>query len=231
MPGSADGSQKQYQNKTLTPVTIKQLQSVVDDSGENMMLDDRVLDRISFVGVIRNVQKQATNTHYTIEDGTGSIEVTDWNKSQQNDDMEVDDSTIDIGKYVSVIGSLRNFNNRRSVNPNRIRIITDHNEVIYHLLKALLIHLQATKKSDPKLVGTTNGSSTGDDSLFIDGNNSLRDRVYKTIAAFKGETGIHIETIIQQLNIGYNDLLTEIVQLSDAGQIYETDDHCYMAAI
>jgi replication factor A2 len=229
MPNSAESSQKQYQNKTLTPVTIKQLQSVVDSSGDTMILDNHTLDRISFVGVIRNIQKQATNTHYTIEDGTGSIEVTDWNKQQQNDDMEVDDNTIDTGKYVSVIGSLRNFNNRRSVNPNRIRPITNHNEVVYHLLKSLSIHLQATGKAGGGQQQVTNGG--GEDSLFVDGNNSLRDRVYKAIAAFKGETGIHVETLIQQLNIGYNELLNEIGQLSDAGQIYETDEHCYMAAV
>lgn len=231
MPGSAGDSSQRQKEKTLIPVTIKQLLGATS-SGDLMLVDNQPIDKIIFIGIVRNIYKQATNTQYTVEDGTGTIEVTQWKDSsqQQNDDqMDIDSADgIELGKYVSIMGSLRHFNNRRSVNANHLRRITDFNEVIYHLLRSLSVHLQATGKGAKQ---QRIGGETEDD-LFVDSGagNALQNRVFNLLAAYRGDTGVHINDIIRQLNASYNEVAAEVEEMVTAGRIYESDDQCYMAA-
>lgn len=47
--------------------------------------------------------------------------------------------------YVRVHGDLKSFNNRRSVNATSLKKVTDHNEVQYHLLETVYVHLYHTR--------------------------------------------------------------------------------------
>jgi hypothetical protein len=47
--------------------------------------------------------------------------------------------------YVRVIGSIKNFQGRRSVNSGHIRAVTDFNEIFFHKLDAIHNHLYSTK--------------------------------------------------------------------------------------
>lgn len=44
-----------------------------------------------------------------------------------------------------VMGDLKSFNNRRSVNATSIKAITDFNEIQYHLLETVYVHLYHTR--------------------------------------------------------------------------------------
>jgi hypothetical protein len=63
--------------------------------------------------------------------------------------------TFREGMYVRVVGHLRSFANKRSVVAFRIQPITDSNEITYHYLETLYVHLGNTRgvvRSVPRVV-------------------------------------------------------------------------------
>ncbi|KAI8319947.1 replication protein A, subunit RPA32 [Martensiomyces pterosporus] len=152
-----------YQNHTLRPVTIKQLNSVpLTDTDIPVSIDGEDVKQITFVGVVRNVTKQPVNLIYTIEDGSGKIDTRVWtndNANQADDDngnegaggnQEIDPE-LSVGKYVRVYGELKFFNGKRHVSAHSIRPVKDHNEVTYHGLEAMYVHLTKTRGPAPAL--------------------------------------------------------------------------------
>ena len=53
----------------------------------------------------------------------------------------MNDSLGSQDKYVSIMGSIKTFGGKRHVSATHIRLITNHDEVYHHLLKALHISL------------------------------------------------------------------------------------------
>ena len=43
--------------------------------------------------------------------------------------------------YIRVIGSIKDFGNRRHLAATQVRAITDHNEIFFHLLESQYVHL------------------------------------------------------------------------------------------
>lgn len=57
--------------------------------------------------------------------------------------------TSSQGVYVRVIGQLKAFNNKRSINAQVLYLITDNNEIQYHMLEAIYVHLYHTRGPPP----------------------------------------------------------------------------------
>lgn len=96
--------------QTLRPLTVKQIKNCeipqdqtfrVDGSDVTQVsqtfsplyfsdLGTKIVLQTTFVGVIRGVQELATNYVYTVEDGTGAIEVRKW--VEQNETAEEADA-------------------------------------------------------------------------------------------------------------------------------------------
>lgn len=102
--------------------------------------------QITFVGQIRNISTQATNITYKVDDGTGTIEVKQWNDGdmsmadQMGNDGDSKPKLVEEG-YCRVWGKLKAFNNKKHVGAHVVRPVTDYNEINYHLLDATAIHL------------------------------------------------------------------------------------------
>ncbi|KAK9894142.1 replication protein A, subunit RPA32 [Cystobasidium minutum MCA 4210] len=146
MPGSHGGSpgSKKQSSHTYRPVTIKQLHDAFQSHPDAPFnIDDVDIDHVVFVGTIVNIAKSATNVSSTIEDGTGTIDVRQWIDTADDDTGKM--AGIDQGVYVRVMGDLKSFNNRRSVNATSIKAITDFNEIQYHLLETVYVHLYHTR--------------------------------------------------------------------------------------
>ncbi|KAJ2078710.1 Replication factor A protein 2 [Coemansia sp. RSA 988] len=157
--GAGDDSNKSrggYRNQTLRPVTIKQLVEVPQSSGDMPIhIDGDEIKQVTFIGVVRNITSQSVNVTYSIEDGTSKIDVRMW-LNNNADAMGGDDSqnqmldpSIAKGKYVRVYGDLKFFNNTRHISAHKIRAVTDHNEITYHGLEAIYVHLTKTKGPAP----------------------------------------------------------------------------------
>lgn len=92
----------------------------------------------------------ATNVMYEIGDGTGYIETRQWLDSEADEQGKT--AGIAQDKYVSVIGTLKKFNDKLHVSAQQIRPVENPDEVYNHLLKALAVSLS---NRNP----TTNGVS------------------------------------------------------------------------
>ncbi|KAJ2732712.1 Replication factor A protein 2 [Coemansia sp. BCRC 34962] len=172
-----------YRNQTLRPVTIKQLVQVSPPPANGpVFIDGCEVKNISFVGVVRSVLQQSINVIYSVEDGTGKIDVRVWaGGNDQGGDMGDDglggsnqmvDPNITVGKYVCVYGELRFFNGKRNVSSHKVRLVTDHNEIAYRGMEAIYVHLNATRGPPPALrqrAGAQATSGLGSSSLYSSG--------------------------------------------------------------
>ena len=119
--------------------------------GGEVRLDDVELTRICFVGQIRNISKQTTNTTFKMDDGTGTIEAKDWNDMDNPSHDELGNpipgakAPLEVGEWAKVVGSIKFSNNRRHVSISIIRALKDKNEINYHLLEATYVHLYFTR--------------------------------------------------------------------------------------
>lgn len=79
-------------NNTLRPVTIRQILNAEQPHPDaEFVLDNAELGQLTFVAVVRNISRNATNVAYSVEDGTGQIEVRQWLDSSGDDSGKASD--------------------------------------------------------------------------------------------------------------------------------------------
>ncbi|KAK4134247.1 replication protein A, subunit RPA32 [Trichocladium antarcticum] len=161
--GSQSEGKKKYQDDSLRPVTIKQLIECKESyPNSDMMLDGATLTQITFVGQVRSVNPQTTNTTYRLDDGTGVIDVKWWIDADKiDDDNDAANRQLTLDTYVRVWGRLMTFNGKKHVGAHCVRVVADFNEVNYHLLEATYVHLSLTRAAQPK--------QDDGDGMFVDG--------------------------------------------------------------
>ncbi|KHJ35706.1 putative replication protein a 32 kda subunit [Erysiphe necator] len=232
---------KTYGKDTLRPLTIKQIiEAQQPHPDSEFKIDGVEVTQLTFVGQIQTVSSQATNTTYKVDDGTGLIEVKQWIDGDADPDKS---SPFPKEKdYIRIWGRLRAFNNRRHVGAHMIRLVTDFNEITYHLLEATAVHLYFTR--GPPTTGNEikNESSSG---IFVHNvhggtgeismphgarklpsNISMTSRkVYNFLLnEAKSNEGLHVSLIAQKLNLQVNDAYKAGDELLGAGAIYTTVD-------
>jgi len=174
--------------QSLLPLTIRQLLTSVQSHADDVFkVDGRELAQITIVGLITEVQEQSTFLNYTLDDGTGKIEVRLW-LDQDDNDFTAQKSAWREGVYVRVVGHLRSFNNKRSVVGFRIQPIRDYNEITFHLLEVIYVHLYNMKTitTNPDTSNTTTQSTpaqtapynTGYDQHPVQYNNDAPNQIY-----------------------------------------------------
>ncbi|KAF9186002.1 replication factor A protein 2 [Haplosporangium sp. Z 767] len=149
------GAVKKIANHTLRPVTIKQLLQVAQTQSDgDFKIDDRDLGQITFIATVRGINRQSTQHTYTVEDGTGTIET---KKFPSDDDENAEADPILENSMVRIVGVLKQYNQRFSVNLHTIRPVDDSNELIHHLAEVMYVHCALTR---PKINAMNAGSSS-----------------------------------------------------------------------
>jgi replication factor A2 len=201
---------------------------------------------VTLVGTIREITPQSTNVSYRIEDGTGMIDAKQWVDAEQG--ATTSDLTYRFPLHfphtytlARVTGQLKSFNSKRHIGVHHIRKITDHNEVIFHLLEATSIHLFNTR-------GPPGGAKTGqsfsrNDTMdeIIQGttSNSNANPALDHLEPFQRQImllvhnapptneGLHVQTIAQNLQMPIAKVMGAVEQLTTDGLLYTTidDDH------
>ncbi|KAJ2559040.1 Replication factor A protein 2 [Coemansia sp. RSA 1933] len=246
-----------YRNQTIRPVTIKQLTDIpVQESDAPIMLDNEEVKQVTFVGIVRNIASQSINTNYSIEDGTGIIDVRVWpsHGGHGDNDMMDDgaerkaptlDPKIEVDKYVRVYGDFKFFNSKRSISANKIRPVEDHNEITYHGLQATYVHLAKTRGQPSKNVGGSamsapssgaHGAGAYSAGGYGDGGlsgnmNPLQAAVLEVITQAPQEShGIQVSVVQQNLAGRYQntDIVKAIDWLISEGHLYNTIDESYV---
>jgi len=149
--GMAEGSSPamkvagQKRNETLTPLTVRQLHTAIEQGSESgYLVDGEELHQLTILGKVTGVQPTSTMTIYKLDDGTGVVEVRLWNDSDDNTE-EASAAPVAEGTYVRVFGNLRVFQGKTNVVAFAVRPVTDFNEVTYHSLEAIFVHLGRVK--------------------------------------------------------------------------------------
>ncbi|ORY65313.1 uncharacterized protein BCR38DRAFT_484754 [Pseudomassariella vexata] len=239
--GSQGGSQsagKGYSDESLRPVTIKQIIDAHQAYPEApFRIDDIEVSQVTFVGMVRAISPQTTNTTFKLDDGTGMLEVKQWLDVDKQDDSK---PSFALDQYVRVWGRLKSFNNNRHVGAHVIKPVTDFNEVNYHLLEATYVHLFFTKGAP----GAAGGDAGGDgDSMFVDGGygggadggGASEDKLRNISAKGKkfyhwlfnangGNEGLNVHVISQGTGMSIQDVLAASEELISPGLIYTTVD-------
>jgi replication factor A2 len=124
--------------------------------------------------------------------------------------------------------------------------VTDHNEVLYHLLEATSVHLLNTRgpPGDTKQASIHGNGSNSYDAMdgVISGNMSVDQQsnakfdhlplLQRQIMAYVHSTpqtneGVHVQTIAQAIQASGPSVMQAVEQLTTDGQLYTTidDDH------
>lgn len=223
-----NASQRTQQTRsTLSPVTIKQINDASQPIADGEFTVNNVsLNMVSFVGVVRKVDSSASAHNITIEDGTGSVEVRKWvDEKVTTAAQETEKYQALENKYVYVTGSLKEFNLKKNVQNAVFREITDHNEVLYHLLYAITNHLEAQG-----LLKTSGAKS--EPGLFVDGaaedvrEGDSMDKIMNLIAENTPSMveGVPATWISYNLGIPVEEVKEKCHQLAEMAKIYQGHD-------
>ncbi|KAF9133446.1 replication factor A protein 2 [Mortierella sp. 14UC] len=151
--GNDGAPPKKTYNHTLRPVTIKQvIEATQTQADGDFKIDGQDIGQITLIAVIRNLNHSATQNVYVVEDGSGVIDAKKF--PSDHDDADEINSLI-VGSYVRIVGTVKNFNQKQYIQVHAIRPISDMNEVTYHNLEVLYVHVSATRN---KIGGASSSS-------------------------------------------------------------------------
>ncbi|KAF9885879.1 replication factor A protein 2 [Aspergillus nanangensis] len=252
MPGETNspaGGKGDYNNATLRPITVKQaLDSSQPYPEAAHQIDGADVASVCFVGQVRNISSQSTNVTYKIDDGTGEIEAKQWIDSSTADTMDMDDGKgnaapgkdqVELNGYAKVFGKIKTFNNKRFVGAHSVRPLTDINELHYHLMEAVAVHLFFTRGPPGSAGGAGNaggGAVGGADSTMggtddYGANRSLpamsatARRVYNLLKTEpQSNEGLHAQLIAAKIGVPMPDVARAGDELLTAGVIFSTVD-------
>uniref|UniRef100_A0A7S0WS52 Replication protein A C-terminal domain-containing protein n=1 Tax=Pyramimonas obovata TaxID=1411642 RepID=A0A7S0WS52_9CHLO len=245
------GGQK---NESLTPLTVRQLHEALQGGNvdESLTVDGDDLHSLTLVGKVVDAQDSSTMLSYTLDDGTGKVEVRMWLDDEGDLGQSMSGSGYAKGTYVRVYGNLRTFQNQRNIVAFQIRPVVDFNEVTFHLLEAIFVHTKRTKamgmgagapttpnvKFNPNApanyqtpVPAYNGNSGANNNS--NGMEACQDKVmraFETPQAATNEAGLSVDSLVQELGSMFSkeQIRTAVETLVNDGHLYSTiDDNHY----
>ncbi|GAQ89637.1 hypothetical protein KFL_005450070 [Klebsormidium nitens] len=251
-PGGGEGANSGYspanqrrggtQNQNIVPVTVKQLENAAKATNgeEPFQLDGQGLYHVTLVGKLLERKTTQLNILNVVEDSTGKLEVIEWTNADDPPPKE----EVSVGQYVRLYGSLRAFNGKLQVVAFSMRPVKDMNEVTFHGLETILVHLHNTKGqgagsiahqipaqpsfgapqasvpsqyAPPQATSTAGGGSPLQEVIL---------QIFHEPAALSSETGVSLKQVVQRLNNQYpQEQIKQTVDfLVNEGHLYSTVD-------
>mmetsp|Transcript_9372 Transcript_9372/g.8377 ORF Transcript_9372/g.8377 Transcript_9372/m.8377 type:complete len:307 (-) Transcript_9372:122-1042(-) len=128
--------------QSIIPVTIKQFNQATFEN-DVFQVDGVDIHVVKIIGFVESLEEHSTNLNYIIRDGTGAVECKEWVEKNRTDKSKHD--KIKLNSYVKIYGNPRDYEGRRHLLVYDITVLEDWNEISYHSLDCILIHLQHTK--------------------------------------------------------------------------------------
>lgn len=249
-PGGAQGGVGPA-NRTLVPVTARQIVNCQEPQGQSgVLIDGAEAGQVKVVARVMRVDPQATFVEVHVHDGTAPLEVRKW--VERNDagdiagDMEV---KFREGQYVKLVGKLKYFQNQCTVQTHAIVPITDYNEVTYHLLEAMYVHemrknMEKQQGMAPQSQQFQQQSNFGQQNVPMNtapqqhfdasaggGNDALTPLQSQILQFFRqdnSEAGADVQSVVAALagqpGADLNQIRQDIDFLSTEGHVYSTID-------
>jgi replication factor A2 len=140
--GAGGKGRKNYDDQRMIPVTCKMILSAqmsLDDGQQVTLQDGRPLTHVKLVGAVRSCEQNSTNIMYTIEDGTGLVEIKQWvdeTACQAAQEMQ-QLTTQDKPQYVKIIATLKAFDQKITPVAESVKILSTGNELTHHFLNVV----------------------------------------------------------------------------------------------
>ncbi|GAA5957971.1 hypothetical protein JCM21900_005573 [Sporobolomyces salmonicolor] len=245
---SSPGGGRRAGPSALRPVVINQIltaQQAFNDA--EFEIDGSEAKEITLVACIRNISKTTTQVTLLIEDGTGQIDARMWIDPEAGDaDARLE--SLEINKYVRIIGLIKTFSNKRHVNAQRVRPLDDMNEINFHLVEVAYVHLYNTRGppgganphaiTDRPYDSASNPYAGGATLATSDAANTFADLPAGQRAIMKyvvdqvrgndaGDEGVNVNAIVRAVNAPEEQVRRQVSVLCDEGHLYQTidDDH------
>ncbi|KOS15849.1 rfa2-dna replication factor 36 kda subunit [Malassezia pachydermatis] len=234
---------------SLRPVTIRQvLNASQPHSDAPFVFDDAELSQVSLVAWIRSINRNTTNVQYTLDDGTGQIDVRQWVDHSLDEGGQTEEFTEN--QFVRILGEIKSFNNKRSITAASVAVIEDHNEYLFHQLEVIQAHLALLKGGSVRLTCLTHiqtskvPASSVEASAYNDAalNSAdpmatdlshltpLQRKIYQAIAAEAPDwpEGVDIQQVFQRCkNTDPAQVQDAIDELANDGYIYQASDETH----
>jgi replication factor A2 len=216
----------------------------------SLLLDDgRALHTVKIVGAVRGVEDTSTNIVYTIEDGTGVLEVKQWLDDNESSVLrQMREETARDNIYIKVVGQIKDYDGKKIVVANSVRPLSTGNELTHHFLE-VMYSAEKFKRADsivPPMMNFGNNNNTigGGHNVISSGgtmmmgegggNAAYRHRVLSIIQEHDNdsEEGVSVDTCIQFLqDIPPDEIRKALELLSEEGSIYSTvNESCFKFA-
>ena len=141
-PPSETGAYPTVTEQGIMPVTIKLIREGNNQGSENgkWKVNGQVTNIVKIVGQV--IQKaDSMIIDFQVDDATGTIRVKYSNAP--------DDFDVSVGQYVCVAGSIALDKLNPFINAHQVLLVTNINQIQYHMLHACLVHLQMTNDNIP----------------------------------------------------------------------------------
>lgn len=139
------GPRRAQSQSGQVPLTVKQLSDAkaqsLDES--NFTVDGQEVSSVTLVGKLLMKEHKATYYKFILDDGTGKIDLQQWSDDDEREIATIE--AIPLNTYVRIHGLISSFQGERNVRSHAIRPITDHNEVTFHFLDCIFVHLYNSK--------------------------------------------------------------------------------------
>ncbi|KLO06457.1 nucleic acid-binding protein [Schizopora paradoxa] len=135
------------ENATVVPVTVKQCKEAqYDEATYSFSFLPSRDTLVKIVGQVVEYEREVSYDKYILDDATGLMEVRHYTGRSPE---KVEEADIEKGLYVRALGSLRVYNEVRSVNANHVRRCESNvaDELFHHYLE-VMYHI-AMKRSRP----------------------------------------------------------------------------------
>jgi len=239
------GSRAKQPAASLRPVTILQILNAVQaHTDAEFTIDDSEPSQLTFVAQVISCVAQVTTIVLQVTDGTGQMDVRQWLESAEEGEKKKE--AIGEMGWVRILGTIRSFNNKRQITAARIHPITDMNEIFFHQLEALSVHLYYTKgaieatggisaaggATSAYTAGGTGGAAT---EAYPDLDDLQRAIMTWMKNSAAGDEGLHVVAIAQgvakRFGMDAATISGAIDRLLDDGYIFQTvDDEHYAVA-
>jgi len=233
---SSPGGGKKF-GSTLRPVVCRQILEATRAVHDSEILIDGVeAYQITLVAQVVSVNPQSTNLVLMLDDGTGQVEARQWLESTASEHVEeisIKQGAI-VNEWVRVLGTIKNFANKRHFAAMVIRPVTDPHEIYFSLLEALQVHMHYIR--GPPAGSTTTANAT----QYAPGGSAPKSAadqfahlppMDRKIIAFilnsaPGEDGIHVTHLTRGLgpNVNAEEVSNALERLTESGHIYNTSD-------
>eukprot|EP00300_Choanocystis_sp_HF-7_P023827 c25213_g1_i1.p1 GENE.c25213_g1_i1~~c25213_g1_i1.p1 ORF type:complete len:283 (+),score=63.02 c25213_g1_i1:126-851(+) len=228
--------------ESITPVTIRQIFNAEHHADETFFIDGREVQQVTVVVLITRIMPQETKVLYTVDDGTGMLDVMKWIPTDASEEeKEAQKTRFQEHTWVRVYGALRQFESQTNILAYNIQLVNDFNEITYHMIECISIHKRNTSPAvsvatsqnpvqninfspsyarPPPYVGQQPSSNNN-----LDGFSGLQNMILEAVRPSANEEGVHVNEIFRQCP-GFSEaaIREAILELTNEGHVYSTVD-------